>query len=86
MTPIVIWSGAKEREGSAPGLSSPLFRRSVAGDCMRMGSGRLEPRGKTVMAPRARKRAERCRSCGLRIGQLAPVRFRCACRVLAGVR
>lgn len=61
MTPdlIVTWSGAKERSGEAPGLSSALIGSS-ARLCMEQGSNAYSETRLVRSKPLAKRR---CRSC-----------------------
>lgn len=71
--PTVIWSGAMERSGEAVGLSSPLFRRSIAASCADRGSNldaqrNYGPRPRNPI-PNPRPCVCRCRCRGIVTGR-----------------
>ncbi len=81
---IVVWSGSMERSGEAPGLSSHLFRRSIAASCADRGFTRQgnEPQYKRLGGLPDRPCACRCVCKGIVLGrEVAQSLKRClACR------
>ncbi|HEX2594729.1 MAG TPA: hypothetical protein VHL34_24715 [Rhizomicrobium sp.] len=82
MTPHleVVWSGAKERTGEAPGLSSP-FIGSVARLCIEAGSNRLKEGVLKVRYQRKGYMTCQAPNCGARFKRVGMERMCSSCFV-----